>query len=113
MINEFKYVAAVEDVVSGKCSEPKMVDSALSLNNSGRLLVSSIHSISVNPSLREYFQFQSIRFFKFQLVKQIVWSDREMILKYRAIFLTGPPQKMSLDWPPYKSLDWPPSKSSK
>ena len=27
---------------------------------------------------------------------------------YRVVFLTGPPLKMSLDWPPQKCLDWPP-----
>ena len=31
----------------------------------------------------------------------------------QGVFLTRPPLKMSLDWPPHKSLDWPPSKSSK
>ena len=31
----------------------------------------------------------------------------------QGVFLTGPPLKMSLDWPPHKSLDWPPSKYSK
>ena len=91
-------MAAVEDAVSGKCSEPRAVDSALSLNNSGRWLVSSIHShlgqpvpqgisslslIIISSHQRELLL---IRYFKFQLVKQIVWSDHEMILKYHRLW---------------------------
>ena len=26
----------------------------------------------------------------------------------QGVFITRPPLKMSLDWPPHKSLDWPP-----
>ena len=43
-----------------------------------------------------YFSFNAIAH-KFKHVK-----------RYRVIFLTGPPLKMSLDWPPQICLVWPP-----
>ena len=36
------------------------------------------------------------------------WTLRIHHPSYRVFFLTGPPLKMSLDWPPQIRLEWPP-----
>ena len=40
--------------------------------------------------------------------KKTLMLKSEVFLFYRVVFLTGPPLKMSLDWPPQICLDWPP-----